>query len=80
MSSDNEQNIDDSSDLDDLSHFEPDLYPGSDHASDDNMMTPPMDSSDNEDDATFDSAFLPMLHKIDRKNQWRNGVRARNVR
>ena len=58
MSSDNEQNIDDSSDLDDLSHFEPDLYPGSDHASDDNMMTPPMYSSDNEDDATFDSAFF----------------------
>jgi hypothetical protein len=28
--------------IDDLDHFEPELYPGSDHESDNEMVTPPI--------------------------------------
>ena len=50
--------LNESCDLDDFSHFEPDLYPGSDHSSDDDMVTPPIYNSDGEEDETIDSAFF----------------------
>ena len=45
-------------DLGNMDHFEPDLRPGSDHEIDDDLVTPPLYNSDEEQDEVFDSAFF----------------------
>ena len=50
-------------DLGNMDHFEPDLRPGSDHDSDDDLVTPPMYNSDEEQDEVFDSAFFANVEK-----------------
>ena len=59
------EDLNDSSQVDDLSHFEPDLYHGSDHSSDDDMVTPPIHNSDGEEDEIFTVHFSQTSRKID---------------
>lgn len=49
--------------IDDLDHFEPELYPGSDRESDNEMVTPPIYKSDGEEDEIIVSGFFANVEK-----------------
>ena len=51
--------------IDDLDHFTPELYPGSDHesVSDNEMVSPLIYESDGEEDEIIDSGFFANVEK-----------------
>ena len=50
-------------DLGNMDHFEPDLRPGSDHESDDDLVTPPIYNSDEEQDKALTVLFFANVEK-----------------